>query len=167
MYFHAASVVIIKWVMLKWNRNEKRRSLTSGIWTQINKYHLWVILLDEGWKWRFVFPLQQNLISIQRQKSEVMAATASFYDSFLDVIEFRVTVSTLTHQTHCTQTRNLSCSCFGFYLMQKILFDMKDNTFILNITCSCITVLPPPAVTFACVFEAPAPWTHSLLHTNM
>lgn len=117
----------------------------------------------------FVFLSQQNLISIQRQKAEVMAATASFYDSFLDVIEFRVTVSTLTHQTHCTQTRNLSCSYLGFLFntMQKILFDLKDNTFILNITCSCITVFPPPAVTFACVFEAPAPWTRSLFHTNM
>uniref|UniRef100_A0A8C4F049 NCK associated protein 1 like n=2 Tax=Dicentrarchus labrax TaxID=13489 RepID=A0A8C4F049_DICLA len=32
----------------------------------------------------------QHLTSIQRQKSEVLAATASYYDSFLDVIEFRV-----------------------------------------------------------------------------
>lgn len=66
--------------------------------------------------------LQQNLISIQRQKSEVLAATASFYDSFLDVIEFRVSVSTLIHQKIHWCTR--CCSCFGFYLirwrMQKI-----------------------------------------------
>uniref|UniRef100_A0A672IZM1 NCK associated protein 1 like n=1 Tax=Salarias fasciatus TaxID=181472 RepID=A0A672IZM1_SALFA len=34
----------------------------------------------------------QNLISIQRSKSEVLAATSSYYDSFLDVIEFRVIV---------------------------------------------------------------------------
>ncbi|KAM7422883.1 hypothetical protein PAMA_010764 [Pampus argenteus] len=31
----------------------------------------------------------QNLTAIQRQKSEVLNATASYYDSFLDVIEFR------------------------------------------------------------------------------
>lgn len=31
----------------------------------------------------------QNLTCIQRQKSEVLAATSSYYDSFLDVIEFR------------------------------------------------------------------------------
>ncbi|XP_053172229.1 nck-associated protein 1-like [Scomber japonicus] len=31
----------------------------------------------------------QNLNSIQRQKSEVLAATTSYYESFLDVIEFR------------------------------------------------------------------------------
>lgn len=37
--------------------------------------------------------LQQNLISIQRQKTEVLAATSSYYDSFLDVIEFRVSHS--------------------------------------------------------------------------
>lgn len=125
-------------------------TLSLGIWTQImnglHKHHLWFILLDEGWKYRFVFLLQQNLISIQRQKSEVMAATASFYDSFLDVIEFRVTGSTLIHQKHYTQTRTRSCSCFGFYLtpwhMQKILFDLKDNRFIPNISCSCITVFP-------------------------
>ncbi|MED6237692.1 hypothetical protein ATANTOWER_032142 [Ataeniobius toweri] len=34
----------------------------------------------------------QNLTCIQRQKSEVLAATASYYDSFLDVIEFRVII---------------------------------------------------------------------------
>uniref|UniRef100_A0A7N6AFP5 NCK associated protein 1 like n=1 Tax=Anabas testudineus TaxID=64144 RepID=A0A7N6AFP5_ANATE len=32
----------------------------------------------------------QNLTSIQRQKADVLTATASYYDSFLDVIEFRV-----------------------------------------------------------------------------
>uniref|UniRef100_A0A4W6EJ62 NCK associated protein 1 like n=1 Tax=Lates calcarifer TaxID=8187 RepID=A0A4W6EJ62_LATCA len=32
----------------------------------------------------------QNLTGIQRQKSEVLSATSSYYDSFLDVIEFRV-----------------------------------------------------------------------------
>uniref|UniRef100_A0A3B3ZHE2 NCK associated protein 1 like n=1 Tax=Periophthalmus magnuspinnatus TaxID=409849 RepID=A0A3B3ZHE2_9GOBI len=35
----------------------------------------------------------QNLTSIQRQKAEVLSATSIFYDSFLDVIEFRVIIS--------------------------------------------------------------------------
>ncbi len=37
--------------------------------------------------------MQQHLTNIQRQKSEVLAATSSYYDSFLDVIEFRVCLS--------------------------------------------------------------------------
>uniref|UniRef100_A0A8C2X1V6 NCK associated protein 1 like n=1 Tax=Cyclopterus lumpus TaxID=8103 RepID=A0A8C2X1V6_CYCLU len=40
----------------------------------------------------------QNLTSIQRQKAEVLAAATSYYDSFLDVIEFRVMISPLTTQ---------------------------------------------------------------------
>lgn len=80
------------------------------------------------------FLFQQNLISIQRQKSEVLAATASFYDSFLDVIEFRVTVSMLIYPKIHWRTRR--CSDFGFYLlqslMQKIPFDKKDNRSIFN-----------------------------------
>uniref|UniRef100_A0A8D0D8V3 NCK associated protein 1 like n=1 Tax=Sander lucioperca TaxID=283035 RepID=A0A8D0D8V3_SANLU len=39
----------------------------------------------------------QNLTGIQRQKSEVLAATTSYYDSFLDVIEFRVIASLFSH----------------------------------------------------------------------
>lgn len=50
MYFHAALVVIIKWVMLINETQMIWRSLTSGIWKRINAYHLWVILLDERWK---------------------------------------------------------------------------------------------------------------------
>uniref|UniRef100_A0A669FBQ3 NCK associated protein 1 like n=1 Tax=Oreochromis niloticus TaxID=8128 RepID=A0A669FBQ3_ORENI len=36
----------------------------------------------------------QNLTSIQRQKSEVLSNTTSYYESFLDVIEFRVNIIT-------------------------------------------------------------------------
>ncbi|XP_029682834.1 nck-associated protein 1-like [Takifugu rubripes] len=47
----------------------------------------------------------QNLISIQRQKSEVLAATSSYYDSFLDVIEFRDHVYELLNTID-------ACQCF-------------------------------------------------------
>ena len=35
---------------------------------------------------------QQHLTSIQRQKADVIAAASSYYDSFLDVMEFRVNI---------------------------------------------------------------------------
>ncbi|XP_072237966.1 nck-associated protein 1-like [Leuresthes tenuis] len=47
----------------------------------------------------------QNLTSIQRQKSEVLAATASYYDSFLDVKEFRDHVYELLNTID-------ACQCF-------------------------------------------------------
>ncbi|XP_060899181.1 nck-associated protein 1-like [Labrus mixtus] len=47
----------------------------------------------------------QNLTSIQRQKSEVLAATTSYYDSFLDVIEFRDHVYELLNTID-------ACQCF-------------------------------------------------------
>ncbi|KAK5608775.1 Nck-associated protein 1-like [Crenichthys baileyi] len=47
----------------------------------------------------------QNLTCIQRQKSEVLAATASYYDSFLDVIEFRDHVYELLNTID-------ACQCF-------------------------------------------------------
>uniref|UniRef100_A0A8C5BIQ1 NCK associated protein 1 like n=1 Tax=Gadus morhua TaxID=8049 RepID=A0A8C5BIQ1_GADMO len=37
----------------------------------------------------------QHLTSIQRQKAEVMSAASSYYDSFLDVMEFRVNILSL------------------------------------------------------------------------
>ncbi|XP_061543206.1 nck-associated protein 1-like isoform X4 [Phycodurus eques] len=45
----------------------------------------------------------QSLISIQRQKSEVMEATTSYYDSFLDVIEFRDHVYELLNTIDASQ----------------------------------------------------------------
>uniref|UniRef100_UPI003AAFF040 nck-associated protein 1-like isoform X1 n=1 Tax=Centroberyx gerrardi TaxID=166262 RepID=UPI003AAFF040 len=47
----------------------------------------------------------QHLTSIQRQKSEVMAAMTSYYDSFLDVIEFRDHVYELLNTID-------ACQCF-------------------------------------------------------
>ncbi|XP_054641138.1 nck-associated protein 1-like isoform X2 [Dunckerocampus dactyliophorus] len=47
----------------------------------------------------------QNLTSIQRQKSDVMEATTSYYDSFLDVIEFRDHVYELLNTID-------ACQCF-------------------------------------------------------
>ncbi|KAM9799180.1 nck-associated protein 1-like [Syngnathus typhle] len=45
----------------------------------------------------------QSLTSIQRQKSEVMEATSSYYDSFLDVIEFRDHVYELLNTIDASQ----------------------------------------------------------------
>ncbi|XP_077428322.1 nck-associated protein 1-like isoform X1 [Vanacampus margaritifer] len=45
----------------------------------------------------------QSLTSIQRQKSEVMEATTSYYDSFLDVIEFRDHVYELLNTIDASQ----------------------------------------------------------------
>uniref|UniRef100_A0A8C2Z184 NCK associated protein 1 like n=1 Tax=Cyclopterus lumpus TaxID=8103 RepID=A0A8C2Z184_CYCLU len=47
----------------------------------------------------------QNLTSIQRQKAEVLAAATSYYDSFLDVIEFRDHVYELLNTID-------ACQCF-------------------------------------------------------
>ncbi|KAK7915561.1 hypothetical protein WMY93_011322 [Mugilogobius chulae] len=47
----------------------------------------------------------QSLTSIQRQKSEVLSATSIFYDSFLDVIEFRDHVYELLNTID-------ACQCF-------------------------------------------------------
>lgn len=115
-------------LMLKWNRNTLEYPYTKDTDSAKEQLAYLSPLIHFTW-WRMkmllICLLQQNLISIQRQKSEVLAATASFYDSFLDVIEFRVTVSTLIHQKMHWRTR--CYSCFGFYLiqwrMQKILFD--------------------------------------------
>ncbi|XP_061641243.1 nck-associated protein 1-like isoform X2 [Phyllopteryx taeniolatus] len=45
----------------------------------------------------------QSLTSIQRQKSEVMEATTSYYDSFLDVVEFRDHVYELLNTIDASQ----------------------------------------------------------------
>ncbi|XP_072308153.1 nck-associated protein 1-like [Eucyclogobius newberryi] len=47
----------------------------------------------------------QSLTSIQRQKSEVLSATSTYYDSFLDVIEFRDHVYELLNTID-------ACQCF-------------------------------------------------------
>lgn len=64
-----------------------------------------------------MYLLQQNLTCIQRQKSEVLAATSSYYDSFLDVIEFRV---------------NLCSFFFPFFFLGQTIFFNEQQTKINN-----------------------------------
>ncbi|TMS19351.1 Nck-associated protein 1-like [Larimichthys crocea] len=59
----------------------------------------------------------QNLTNIQRQKSEVMAATSTYYDSFLDVIEFR---------DHVYELLNTIDACQCFFDI-SINFDFTKN----------------------------------------
>ncbi|CAG07078.1 unnamed protein product, partial [Tetraodon nigroviridis] len=73
----------------------------------------------------------QNLISIQRQKSEVLAATASFYDSFLDVIEFRDHVYELLNTID-------ACQCFFDITVN---FDFTKNYLDLIITYTSVIIM--------------------------
>ncbi|KAF3690048.1 Nck-associated protein 1-like [Channa argus] len=59
----------------------------------------------------------QHLTNIQRQKSEVLAATSSYYDSFLDVIEFRDHVYELLNTID-------ACQCFFNIVVN---FDFTKN----------------------------------------
>ncbi|XP_041806501.1 nck-associated protein 1-like [Chelmon rostratus] len=72
----------------------------------------------------------QNLTSIQRQKSEVLAATTSYYDSFLDVIEFRDHVYELLNTIDAAQ-------CF-FDI--AINFDFTKNYLDLIITYTSVII---------------------------
>uniref|UniRef100_UPI0037E846CE nck-associated protein 1-like n=1 Tax=Semicossyphus pulcher TaxID=241346 RepID=UPI0037E846CE len=72
----------------------------------------------------------QNLTSIQRQKSEVLAATTSYYDSFLDVIEFRDHVYELLNTID-------ACQCF-FDL--AVNFDFTKNYLDLIITYTSVII---------------------------
>ncbi|XP_060925622.1 nck-associated protein 1-like [Limanda limanda] len=68
----------------------------------------------------------QNLTSIQRQKAEVMTATSSFYDSFLDVIEFRDHVYELLNAID-------ACQCF-FDIATNFDFTKKYLDLIVTYT---------------------------------
>ncbi|XP_047438641.1 nck-associated protein 1-like [Mugil cephalus] len=72
----------------------------------------------------------QNLTNIQRQKSEVMTATSSYYDSFLDVIEFRDHVYELLNTID-------ACQCF---LDITVNFDFTKSYLDLIITYASVIV---------------------------
>ncbi|XP_029948122.1 nck-associated protein 1-like [Salarias fasciatus] len=72
----------------------------------------------------------QNLISIQRSKSEVLAATSSYYDSFLDVIEFRDHVYELLNSID-------ACQCF-FNI--AVNFDFTKNYLDLIVTYTSVII---------------------------
>ncbi|XP_035518339.1 nck-associated protein 1-like [Morone saxatilis] len=72
----------------------------------------------------------QHLTNIQRQKSEVLAATASYYDSFLDVIEFR---------DHVYELLNTIDACQCFFNI-AINFDFTKNYLDLIITYTSVIV---------------------------
>ncbi|KAK1900779.1 Nck-associated protein 1-like [Dissostichus eleginoides] len=72
----------------------------------------------------------QNLNSIQRQKSEVLAATTSYYDSFLDVIEFR---------DHVYELLNTIDACQCFFDI-AINFDFTKNYLDLIITYTSVII---------------------------
>lgn len=72
----------------------------------------------------------QNLNGIQRQKSEVLTATASYYDSFLDVIEFRDNVYELLNTID-------ACQCL-FDI--AINFDFTKNYLDLIITYTSVII---------------------------
>ncbi|XP_043979004.1 nck-associated protein 1-like [Gambusia affinis] len=73
----------------------------------------------------------QNLTCIQRQKSEVLAATASFYDSFLDVIEFRDHVYELLNTIDACQCFFDIASNFDFTKNYLDLISTYASVFIL------------------------------------
>ncbi|GAA6228038.1 nck-associated protein 1-like [Lates japonicus] len=72
----------------------------------------------------------QNLTGIQRQKSEVLLATSSYYDSFLDVIEFR---------DHVYELLNAIDACQCFFDI-AINFDFTKNYLDLIITYTSVIV---------------------------
>ncbi|XP_017264088.1 nck-associated protein 1-like [Kryptolebias marmoratus] len=72
----------------------------------------------------------QNLTSIQRQKSEVLGATSSYYDSFLDVIEFRDHVYELLNTID-------ACQCFFDITFN---FDFTKNYLDLIITYASVII---------------------------
>uniref|UniRef100_A0A672IVZ5 NCK associated protein 1 like n=1 Tax=Salarias fasciatus TaxID=181472 RepID=A0A672IVZ5_SALFA len=74
--------------------------------------------------------VSQNLISIQRSKSEVLAATSSYYDSFLDVIEFRDHVYELLNSID-------ACQCF-FNI--AVNFDFTKNYLDLIVTYTSVII---------------------------
>ncbi|XP_075997106.1 nck-associated protein 1-like [Genypterus blacodes] len=72
----------------------------------------------------------QHLTSVQRQKSEVLAATSSYYDSFLDVIEFR---------DHVYELLNTIDACQCFFNI-AINFDFTKHYLDLIITYTSVII---------------------------
>ncbi|XP_040890168.1 nck-associated protein 1-like [Toxotes jaculatrix] len=73
----------------------------------------------------------QNLNSIQRQKSEVLSATSSYYDSFLDVIEFR---------DHVYELLNTIDACQCLFDIE-INFDFTKNYLDLIVTYTSVIIM--------------------------
>uniref|UniRef100_A0A6Q2ZHZ6 NCK associated protein 1 like n=1 Tax=Esox lucius TaxID=8010 RepID=A0A6Q2ZHZ6_ESOLU len=74
---------------------------------------------------------QQHLTSIQRQKSEVMMAMASYYDSFLDVMEFR---------DHVYELLNTIDACQCFFNI-AVNFDFTKNYLELIVTYTSVIIM--------------------------
>uniref|UniRef100_A0A8D3E9V0 Nck-associated protein 1-like n=1 Tax=Scophthalmus maximus TaxID=52904 RepID=A0A8D3E9V0_SCOMX len=72
----------------------------------------------------------QHLTSVQRQKAEVLSATTSYYDSFLDVIEFR---------DHVYELLNTIDACQCFFDI-AINFDFTKNYLDLIITYTSVII---------------------------
>ncbi|KAL6112208.1 nckap1l [Pungitius sinensis] len=72
----------------------------------------------------------QNLTNIQKQKSEVLAAASSYYNSFLDVIEFR---------DHVYELLNTIDACQCFFDI-SINFDFTKNYLDLIITYTSVII---------------------------
>ncbi|XP_028303425.1 nck-associated protein 1-like [Gouania willdenowi] len=73
----------------------------------------------------------QNLTSVQRQKSEVLAAASSYYESFLDVIEFR---------DHVYELLNTIDACQCFFNI-TVNFDFTKNYLDLITTYTSVIIL--------------------------
>ncbi|XP_028969815.1 nck-associated protein 1-like isoform X2 [Esox lucius] len=73
----------------------------------------------------------QHLTSIQRQKSEVMMAMASYYDSFLDVMEFR---------DHVYELLNTIDACQCFFNI-AVNFDFTKNYLELIVTYTSVIIM--------------------------
>uniref|UniRef100_A0AAQ5WYH7 NCK associated protein 1 like n=1 Tax=Amphiprion ocellaris TaxID=80972 RepID=A0AAQ5WYH7_AMPOC len=72
----------------------------------------------------------QHLTSIQRQKSEVLTATSSYYDSFMDVIEFR---------DHVYELLNTIDACQCFFDI-SVNFDFTKNYLDLIVTYTSVII---------------------------
>uniref|UniRef100_A0A4W5Q0U9 NCK associated protein 1 like n=1 Tax=Hucho hucho TaxID=62062 RepID=A0A4W5Q0U9_9TELE len=74
---------------------------------------------------------QQHLVGIQKQKSEVMTAMSSYYDSFIDVMEFR---------DHVYELLNTIDACQCFFNI-AVNFDFTKNYLELIITYTSVIVM--------------------------
>ncbi|XP_022064354.1 nck-associated protein 1-like [Acanthochromis polyacanthus] len=72
----------------------------------------------------------QHLTNIQRQKSEVLSATSSYYDSFMDVIEFR---------DHVYELLNTIDACQCFFDI-SVNFDFTKNYLDLIVTYTSVII---------------------------
>ncbi|KAJ7999415.1 hypothetical protein DPEC_G00194200 [Dallia pectoralis] len=73
----------------------------------------------------------QHLTSIQRQKSEVMTSMASYYDSFIDVMEFR---------DHVYELLNTIDACQCFFNI-AVNFDFTKNYLELIVTYTSVIIM--------------------------